>query len=167
MPQTARDNGAMQTVGPGGDEAPFTFVDRPKASLRVVTVAVWLVSCFLLYKAVVEPPPEPWILWALLAFFALCGYGVIREFMLRPMRVTTVLRRRVVLEETAPWRKSRLVASIPPGAYFEIFSCDSDSDMSGVRIQSKDNGWLTIAEFVSKEDAELLARDANARLLGY
>jgi hypothetical protein len=88
--------------------------------------------------------------------------------MLRPTRVTTIrpLQRQVVVQETAPWRKNELVASIPPGARFEIFQCDGDNSLAhGVRIKSTDKGWLTVAEYVSKEDAEAIASAANSRLL--
>jgi len=45
-----------------------------------------------------------WALWAMLAMFALCFYAVIYEFMLSPMRVTTIQpqQRQVVVHETAP-----------------------------------------------------------------
>jgi hypothetical protein len=58
----AGDNSVMQIAGSGSDYAPLTFVDRPKASLRVVTLAVWGVGAFLLYKAIIERPHEHWVL---------------------------------------------------------------------------------------------------------
>jgi hypothetical protein len=95
----------------------LTFVNRPKSTLRVVTLAVWGVAGFLLYKAVMEPSSEPWVLRAIVGFFVLCCYLVIREFKLRPTRITTVcpLRRQIQVQETAPWRKRRVVASVPLG----------------------------------------------------
>jgi hypothetical protein len=73
----------------------------------------------------------------------------------------------VVVEETAPWRKREIVVSIPAGTRFEIFECDSDNSVAhGVRIKSIDKGWFTVAEYVSREDAECLASDANSKLLG-
>jgi len=117
----------------------------------------------------VDPPAELWARWGILAIFALCCYSVIHEFMLRPTRVTTIraAQRQVVVQETAPWRKSEIVVSIPPGTRFEIFECDSDNSVAhGVRIKSIDKGWFTVAEYVSKEDAECLASDANSKLLG-
>jgi len=165
--RAARDNRPVQTLRPDGDDTLFTFVDRPKASLRIVTLAVWAVASFLLYKALIERPPQPWVLRLALAFFVLCCCLVLREFMLRPVRVTTVcpLRRQVVIRETAPWHKRQRATTIPPGARFEIFQCDSD-DVAyfGVRIRSQDKSWLTVAEFLSKENAEDLADEANDRL---
>ena len=88
--------------------------------------------------------------------------------MLRPTRVTTLwpLERRLLAQETAAWRKKELVVSIPPGALFEIAFCDRDTDLYEVRIKSAENGWVTVAEYVSKNSAEHIARDANSRLLG-
>jgi hypothetical protein len=150
------------------DDAPYTFVDSPKTSLRVVSLLVWSVCAFLLYKAVVDPPSESLVMWGVCVLFAACCYSVIHEFMLRPMRVTTVLpmQRQIVVQETAPWRKREVVASIPPGARFDVFQCDSDNNCAyGVRIKLADKRSVTIAEYVSKEKAERLAGDANSRLL--
>src|SRR5258708_25344406 len=107
----------VQIFEPEAGNKPYTFVDRPKISLRIVSLLVWGVSGFLLYKAVVEPPAELWARWGILAIFALCCYSVIHEFMLRPARVTTIraAQRQVVIQETAPWRKREIVASLPPG----------------------------------------------------
>jgi hypothetical protein len=169
-PQTekrARQYG-VQIFGSRTENTPYTFVDRPKTSLRIVSVLVWSVSAFLLYKAIVESAPNPWILWGALAIFAVCCYSLVHEFMLRPTRVTTIhpLERQVVVQETAAWRKKKLGASISPGIRFEVFQCESDNSLAhGVRIKSPDNGWLTIAEYVSAENAERLARQANFRLL--
>ncbi len=163
----AGDNSVMQMAGTGGDGAVLSFVDRPKVSLRAVTLAVWGVGGFLLYKAVVERPPGPWILTAALAFFAVCSYAVIWEFMCRPVRVTTIRasRREVVVQETAPWRRKEIVSSIPPGGRFETFPCDSDNVMYfGVRIRSQGGKWVTIADYLSKGAAEYLAREANGKL---
>jgi hypothetical protein len=68
----ARQSG-MQKFGPEIENTAYTFVDRPKASLRVASLLVWSVSGFLLYKAVVEPPAETWALWGGLAIFAVCS----------------------------------------------------------------------------------------------
>jgi hypothetical protein len=158
----------MRAFGSQIDDTPCTFIDAPKTSLRVASLLVWSVCAFLLYKAVVEPPSESWIVWGLFAMFAVCCYSVIHEFMLRPMRVTTVrpLQRQIVIQETARWRRKELVASIPPGSRFEIFQCDSDNNQAyGVRIKSTDKGWVTVAEYVSKERSERLASDANSCLL--
>lgn len=158
----------MRTRRSRSDEPTFTFVDPPKTGLRVASLIVWCGSAFLLYKAGVGAPSEGRVLWGALGIFAVCCYSVVHEFMLRPMRVTTIFpsRRQVVVEETAPWRKRQKVTAIHPGARFEVFRCDSDNaEGYGVRIRSQHNGWLTIAEYVSEENAERLARDANSRVL--
>jgi hypothetical protein len=65
----------------------------------------------------------------------------------------------MVLEESAPLRKRRVVTAIPAGNDFQIFRCESDNDFTyGVRIQSKDRCWLTIAEYVPKQKAEEMVR---------
>ena len=148
--------------------APDTFVDRPKTILRVVSLLVWAVSAFLVYKVFVEPPLQTRVVWGVLAIFALCCYSVINEFMLRPTRITTIrpLERRVVVQETARWRKKEVVVAIPPGTRFEVFPCDSDNTVAyGVRIKPAGKGWLTVAEYISKESAERVAREANSKLL--
>jgi hypothetical protein len=71
-----------------------------------------------------------------------------------------------MVQETARWRKKELVASIPPGARFEVVQGDRDTNLYEVRIKSTDKGWVTVAEYVSKENAERIACDANSRLLG-
>ena len=164
----------MQEFGREIGDMPYVMVDRPKTSLRVASLLVWSACGFLFYKSVVDPPPESWALWGrlgMLAIFAMCCYAVIREFMLRPTRVTTISalqQRQVVVQEIAPWRKRDIVASIPPGARFETFPCESDNDaVHGVRIKSVDKGWLTVAEYVPKQTAERLAREANSRLVGW
>jgi hypothetical protein len=75
------------------------------------------------------------------------------------------LQRQLVVQETARWRKKELVASIPRSARFEMVRCDSDMNLYEVRIKSTDKGWVMVAEYVSKENAERMARDANSRLL--
>jgi hypothetical protein len=149
-------------------ELTFTVMDPPKTGLRVAWILVWCVSAFLLYKAVVEAPPEGWVLWGALGFFAIGCYSVVREFMLRPMRTTTTVfpaRREIVVEETAPWRKRRTVTSIPASARFEVFRCDGDSTEGfGVRIRAQDINWLTLAGHVTEERAESVAHDVNSRL---
>jgi hypothetical protein len=169
----------VPSLQPDVDDSISTFVDRPKRALRVVTMAIWGVACFLLYEAVVTKPDELWVLprdgrifrlWVLpgtAGFFAWCCCLVVREFKLRPTRVTTVcrLRREVVVQETAPWRKRRVVASVSPGSRFEIFRCDgSDVMYFGVRIRSQEDSWVTIADYLLKNQAEDLARAANAKL---
>jgi hypothetical protein len=144
----------VQTFESRDDELTFTLVDPRKAGLRIASLIVWCGSVFLLYKAAVEAPSEGWVLWGTLGIFAVCCYSVVHEFMLRPMRVTTVFpwRRQIVVQETAPWRKRQKVTSIPPAARFEVFRCDSDNaEGYGVRVRSQDNGWLTIAEYVSEK----------------
>jgi hypothetical protein len=160
----------VRISGSGIENIPYTFVDRPKTSLRVLALLGCAVTGFLTYKAVVEPPPVSWAVWAAFGMFAVCCYSAIHEFMLRPTRVTTIhpLERQVVVQETARWRRKELVASIPPGACFEIFPCDNDnSDAYGVRVKSTEGGWLTAAEYVSKDTAEYLTREANYRLFGW
>jgi hypothetical protein len=154
---------------PEQGEDTFTIVDRPKLSLRLVSLAVWSVSAFLFYKAMVEPPRSHAVLWGVFGIFALCSILLLREFFFRPVRVTMICpeRREIVLEESAPLRKRRVVTAIPAGDDFQIFRCDSDNDIAyGVRIRSKDKGWLTIAEYVPKQKAEEMARHANAKLRG-
>ena len=161
----------MRTVGPQTEDASysdvaFPLVDGPKTSFRIASLLVWSASAFLVYKAVVRWQTG-WILWLVIAFFGICCYGVVNEFMLRPTRVTTIrpLQRQLVVQETARWRKKELVASIPRSARFEVVRCDSDMNLYEVRIKSTDKGWVTVAEYVSKENAERMARDANCRLL--
>ena len=159
---------SVQMFGPQTEDTPYSFVDRPRTSFRVVSVLVWTASAFLLYKAVMEPPTESWAFWGALAIFAVCCYSVINEFMLRPTRVTTIrpVERQLVVQETALWRKKELIASIPRGACFEIALRDGDMNLYEVRIKSTNKGWVTVAEYVSKEDAARIARDANSRLFG-
>lgn len=145
------------------------LVDKPKTSVRVVTVAVWAVSAFLLYKAVVEPPAQSVFWWAVVGMFTLCTVLAIRELLFRPVRVTTIRprSREVVLEEAAPLRKRRSIDSIPFGAKFEIALCDSDNTLAyEVRIRTANNRWLTVADFLSREKAEDMADRANDELDG-
>jgi hypothetical protein len=126
----------MQTFGSQAEDATYSLVNRPKASLRIASLLVWSVSAFLLYKAVAEPPAESWVLWGVLAIFAVCCYGVINEFMLRPTRVTTIrpLERQLVVQGTARWHKKELIVSIPPGARFEVSHRDRDMNLYEVQI---------------------------------
>jgi hypothetical protein len=145
-----------------------SLVDRPKARVRVVTVGVWAVSAFLLYKAVVEPPAQS-VVWTVVGMFLLCTVLTIREFLFRPIRVTTIRprSREVVLEEAAPLRRRRSVKSLPFGTKFEITLCDSDNSLAyEVRIRTADNKWLTVADYLSKEEAKIMADRANAELNG-
>jgi hypothetical protein len=154
---------------PTGGDLP-SLMDRPKTSVRVVTVAVWAVSAFLLYKAVVEPPAQSVVGWIVVGMFLLYTVLTIREFLLRPVRVTTIRprSREVVLEEAAPLRKRRSVKSLPFGSKFEISLCDSDNTLAyEVRIRTADNRWLTVADFLSKHEAEDMANRANAELNGW
>jgi hypothetical protein len=101
--------------------------------------------------------------------FILCTVLTVRELSFRPVRVTTIRSRsrEVVLEEAAPLRKRRSVKSLPFGAKFEISLGDSDNSLAyEVRIRTADNKWLTIAEYLSKEEAEIIADRANAELNG-
>jgi hypothetical protein len=156
------------TFNPDGGGLP-SFVDRPKTSVRIVTVAVGTVSAFLLYQAVVEPPAQRIIWWVVFGTFILCTLLAIREFLFRPVRVTTIkpTRREVVLDESAPLRRRRSITSLPHGSRFEITLCDSDNRLAyEVRIRAADNKWITIADFLSKEEAEVMADRANADLNG-
>jgi hypothetical protein len=160
---------SVDAFGPEIEKTPYTFTDERKINLRVVSVLVWSVSAFLLYKGVVETPIDVRVWWITIAIFVLCSGSVVYEFMYRPRRVTTIRlqERQVVIQETAPWRSKSLVASIPPGMHFEVFQCDSDNTVAhGVRIRSSEKRWITVAEYVSREKAELLAREANLRLMG-
>ena len=150
------------------EDARYSLVHAPRSSLRIASLLVWSVSAFLLYKAVAEPSAPSWALWGALAIFVLCCYSVINEFMLRPTRATTILplERRLLVRETAAWRKKERALSIPPGARFEIAFCDRDANLYEVRIKSTDKDWVIVAEYVAKEDAERIARDANYALLG-
>jgi hypothetical protein len=123
-----------------GSDLP-SLVDRPKTSVRVVTVGVWTGSAFLLYKAMVEPAQRVFW-WTVVGMFMLCTVLTIREFLFRPVRVTTIrpTSREVVLEEAAPLRKRRSVKSLPFGSKFEISLCDSDNTLAyEVRIRTADN----------------------------
>ena len=147
-----------------------SFVDRPKTNIRVVTVGVWAVSTFLVYKAIVEPPAQRVIWWIAVGMFILCTVLTIREFLFRPVRVTTIRARdrEIVLEEHALLRKRRWVSSVPLGSKFEISLCDSDNALAyEVRIRTADNKWLTIAEYLSKHEAEEMADRANAAMSGW
>lgn len=158
----------MQVSGPETGTGPYTFVDRPKTSLKVVSVVVWIVTAFLMYKALVEPPEERWAVFMMFAVFCACSYAVMHEFLLRPTRQTTIhpLQRRVVVQETSWGRNRELVRSIAPDTRFEIFECDSDNSAAyGVRVKAMENGWLTVAEFLSKTHAERLMREAIRTLL--
>jgi hypothetical protein len=152
-----------------GSDLP-SLVDRPKTSVRVVTVGVWTVSAFLLYKAMVESPVQSVFWWTVVGMFILCTVLTLREFLFRPVRVTTIrpTSREVVLEEAAPLRKRRSVKSLPLGSKFEISLCDSDNTLAyEVRIRTADNKWLTVADFLSKLEAEEMADRANAELNGW
>jgi len=151
------------------EHSPYSLVHAPRSSLRIAALLVWSVSAFLLFKAVVEPTAPSWAFWGALAIFAVCCCSVINEFMLRPTRTTTIrpVERQLFVQETAAWRKKELVVSISPGARFEIVFCDRDMNLYEVRIKSANKGWITVAEYVSKQDAERIARDANSKLLGF
>jgi hypothetical protein len=153
---------------PTGGDFP-TIVDRPKTSVRIATFAVWTVSCFLLYKAVLEPPAQSVVWWIVVGMFTLCSFLTIREFLLRPVRITTIRprSRELVLEETALLRKRRSVTTLPFGSKFEISLCDSDNTQAyEVRVRTADKKWLTVADFLSKHHAEEIADRANAELSG-
>ena len=141
----------------------FTFVDRPKTYLKIVTLMIWGVACFLLYKALGEPVLS-WPLPITSAFFVLCSCLVLREFLFRPTRVTTLNpdHSEIVIQETAPLRRRRVAASLSKASRFEVRQCDSENTASfEVRIQSNDRGWVIVAEYLSKNAAEHLADDAN------
>ena len=156
----------MQTPAPDSVSA-ITFLDRPKTSLRIVTLAIWGVGAFLLYKATVTGPADPWVLWCALAFFIIVSCAVVREFAFRPTRVTRLypLQRKIEILESAAWRNRRVLASIPRGARFEVFQCDSDDvGYFGVRIRSENGERVTVADYLLKRRAESLAYEANASL---
>jgi hypothetical protein len=155
----------VQAQNSTSDSGSFKYVDKPKTNMRIVTLLVWGVSCFLGFKAVTEPPSDRWVLPLVLGFFVLCSSLLVGEFMLRPTRTTCYdpVQRKLVIQETARWRKKEQVASISPSERFQVFHCDSDPSVLvyGVRIRSTDNDWLTIADYLPKERAEDLARQAN------
>jgi hypothetical protein len=145
----------------------FILVDRPKGAMKVVSVLVWMVASFLMYKVFAEPPESRWVVFGVVTIFCACSYAVLREFLLRPTRRTAIhaRERRIVIQETA-WRLNReVVGSIGPDTRFEIFECDTDNNVAyGVRVKSAREGWITVADFVKKSHAERLARDANRAL---
>jgi hypothetical protein len=56
---------------------------------------------------------------------------------------------------------------LPKGATFEILQRDWENIASfQVRIKSNEYGWLTIAEYLSKKEAEHIVKEANTRLRG-
>jgi hypothetical protein len=102
----------MQILGHSDDEV-FTIVDRPKLSLRLVSLAVWSVSVFLFCKALVERTPSHAVLWGVLGMFALCSILLLRGFFFRPVRVRTIYRNaRKVLEQSASWRTIKLPVTL-------------------------------------------------------
>lgn len=155
----------MQAQSWISDSGTFTYVDKPKAHMRITTLLVWGASCVLLYKAFTVPPDNPWIFWLVVGFFGLCSSLLVREFMLSPTRTTSydLAQRKLVIQETSPWRKKERIASISRGERFQVFHCDSDPSVLvyGVRIRSIDNEWITIADYLPKDRADDLARQAN------
>ena len=150
------------------ENASNSFVHSPRASLRIASALVWSVAAFLLYKAL-DPSAPPWALWGTSAIFALTCYSVLNEFMLRPTRVTTIRpeEREILIQETARWHNKEFVVPITPGARFEVAFCDRDSDLYEVRIKAAGRNPVVVAEYVSKQEAERIARDANSRLAGF
>ena len=69
----------MQAQSSTPDSGSFTYVDKPKTNMRVTTLLVWGVSCFLLYKAFTVPPVNPWIFWLVIGFFGLCCSLLVRD----------------------------------------------------------------------------------------
>ena len=155
----------MQAQNSTSNSGSFRYVDKPKTNMRIVTLLVWGVSCFLGFKAITEPPSDGWVLPLVLGFFVLCSSLLVREFMLRPTRTTFYdpAQRKLVIQGAARWRKKERVASISPSERFQVFHCDSDPSVLvyGVRIRSTDNDWLTIADYLPRERADELARQAN------
>ena len=152
----------------GPEDTSHSLTHSPRRSLRLTSVLVWSVAAFLLYKAVRDPAAPSWASWGAFAMFALCCYSVINEFMLRPTRTTTIQprERQLLVQEIAAWRKKEKIISIAPGAVFEIAFCDRDANLYEVRIKSAGKRWVLVADYVSKEDAERIARDANSKLRG-
>jgi hypothetical protein len=145
---------------------PFKFVDRPKVSLKVVSLLFAAVAGFMFWKAVGAGTPT-WALWGAAGFLALGGLLSVREFLYRPVRVTTIdpVKSELVVEETAPLRRRRIVAEIPTGARFETYECDSDNTpVFGVRVKAVHGRWVVVGDYLSRQKAEALAAEANRAL---
>ena len=146
----------------------FTFVDRPKLYPKVVTLLIWGVAAYLAYKGLDEPLLSwPRILTG--TFFLLCCVLLIREFLFRPTRTTTLnaAKRELVIEETSLCRHRQMVATLSVADRFEIHQIDSDNTASfEVRLKSIEHGWLVIAEYLPRMAAERLADEVNCAIRG-
>lgn len=124
------------------------------------------VAGFMFWKAVGAVAPS-WALWGSAGFLALGCLLSAHEFLYRPMRVTTIdpERPELVVEETAPLRRRRIVAQIPTGARFETYECDSDNTLLfGVRVKAEHGRWVVVGDYLSKRKAEALVAKANHAL---
>lgn len=160
----------MRASAPEADGV-YTVVDRRRPAVKAMTALVWFGASYMLYRVKLQPPADqPFAVPGTIVFFAVCSFLLVYELMLHPIRVTTIrpLQREVVIRETARWRKRERVMPIGPGIYFEMHRWDSEASSSyGVRFRSPNKKWLTIAEHLSKDEAERIAREANARLGRY
>lgn len=150
---------------PRMEEAPLTVIDRPRMVNKIVATGTFGIAIVIFQNVLREHNFElgPLSLSSLLLVVAVYVMGY--EFLLRPVRVTTFLpdQRAIFLQETAPLRSRQLIAVIPPENRFEIRQADSDNEQSyEVRVRSKDFGVLRIAESRSRDQAEAIARQANA-----
>jgi len=149
-------------------EEPLKFVDRPKLGNRIATLLVFAASVYMLSRVMVMPLAQPWAKWGVGVLFLFCFSALVREFLFRPVRVTTIdgKRRLVTIEETAPLREKRLMVPITSDLRFVASQSDSENRVSyEVRYRTKEYGMLRLVEYVSKEEAESVARRANAALI--
>jgi len=146
---------------------PLTFVDRPRVSHRIVTLAIFGVSVFALSKVIANPPSEPWGIWAASGICLLCVAALANQFLFRPVRVTTIDPKKglIVIEEKAPLRERCLAVPITFRTHFDVSQDDGENNLSfRVRLRSEEHRPLPVMEFLSKTHAEEIARQANAGL---
>jgi hypothetical protein len=120
-------------------------------------------------RVLLMPLAQPWARWGVCAMFAICFAALVREFLFRPVKVTTidVRSRLVTIEETAPLREKRRMVPITSDLRFVASGSGSENRVSyEVRYRTKEYGMLRLVEYVSKEEAESIARRANAALTG-
>ena len=146
--------------------APLKFVDRPRAGRKIATVILLGVAACLLSWVLAHPPLQPRGNWVAGGIFLFGLVAMAREFLFRPLRVTTIHPDRlvIVIEETSPLRERRIVAAITTTTRFEISSRDGDNLSYEVRLLTKEHGWLRVMAYVSTNEAEDIARRANAGL---
>jgi hypothetical protein len=143
------------------------FVDKPKVSQKVGSLLFTAVTGFMFSMAVVSGPSAGVFFWGPTGLFALGCLLTTREFLYRPVRITTIdpAKSELVVEETAPLRRRRIVAQIPRGACFETYACDADgTPYFGVRVKAEHGGWIVVGDYLLRHKAEALAVEATHAL---